>query len=230
MRTVRCSIPIYAIVTLALLAGVGVHRVTTRTFSDATAYHVKVKEAVDAIPFRVGDWVGEDVPIPTAATALLKPNALLARTYRRSDDGRAVSLAVVQCEDTRDMAGHYPPICFRAHGWSPLGSERIRNLNVEGLTLPVTLYLFERASAFETTQRSVYNLLVLPGIGGVDDMPDVRKAAANPLARQRGAAQIQIVLSSEMPQADQREAVREFLTTLAPAIKAVIQFEPQTGR
>lgn len=206
------------------------HRISTRSVGDASAYHVKVKEVVGAIPFRVGDWVGEDVAIPTAATALLKPNALLARTYRRSDDGRVVSLAVVQCEDTRDMGGHYPPVCFPAHGWTPLGSERIRNLTVENLNLPITAYLFERASAFETTQRTIYNLLIIPGRGGVEDMPDVRKAAANPMARQRGAAQIQIVLSSDMPQADQREAVREFLTTLAPAIRAIIQFEPSTGR
>lgn len=227
MTKTRRAVPLYAVLALALLAGVGAHRVSSRTFSDASAYHARVKEAVDGIPFRIGDWVGEDIPIPPSATALLKPNALMARSYRTST-GVTVSVAVLQCQDTRDMAGHYPPICFPAHGWKPVGSERIENILEDDTRLPMTLYRFERPSAFETAERSIYNLLILPGGGGVQDMPDVRKAAANPQARQRGAAQIQIALSTDIPDADQRLFVKEFVAALVPTIQQIIQFEPST--
>lgn len=214
----------HAVVCLVLLAGVGAHRMVTRTPVNAEAYHARIKAAVDAIPYRIGEWAGEKVDPPPAAIALLRPNALLGRAYRNPDGTRAVTLVVVQCQDTRDLAGHYPPICYPAHGWRQLHAERNENL-VPNHRMPVTSYHFDRSTAFETTEKWIHNLLLLPVTGAVAGMEEVRKAASNHTARQRGAAQIQLVLSGDVPLSDQKELVREFFATLEPVIRDVIDFD-----
>lgn len=221
----RSALMAYAGAGLTTLLGIGAHRLATRTTDDAAAYHTRVKAVVEALPVRVGDWAGEDVSVPSSATALLRPNALKARSYRRSTDNVVVTLVVVQCEDTRDMAGHYPPICFPANGWKALDTQLLHDMGGEGSQLPVTRYVFERASVFERSERYVFNLLLLPIQGAVNDMPDVRKAAANPQARMRGAAQIQIMLSGSVTETDQLDIVREFVRAVRPVITAVTQFE-----
>ncbi len=225
MARFRHSSPKYAVLCILLLAGVGAHRVATRTPVDATAYHARVKAAVEEIPIDVGEWAGQLMEVPPAAVALLRPNALAGRSYRNEAGNRTITLAVIQCQDTRDMAGHYPPICYPANGWTLLQSEHITIPLDDHATLPVTRYLFDRSSALETVQRWVYNLLILPIEGGVTDMKDVREAASNHMARLRGAAQIQLVLSGDVPEADQRQFVIQFLTALRPVVNEIIQFE-----
>lgn len=218
------TLAICSVLCFALLAGVGAHRVRTRTPIEASAYHAKVKAAVDAIPWRVGVWAGEEMPVPPAALALLKPNALLGRSYRDDTGERGITLVVVQCQETRDMAGHYPPICYKANGWKLLEEKQVTE-QVGAHKLPITRYLVDRSSVFESERRWVYNILILPINGGVEDMQAVEDAASNRVARQRGAAQIQFVLNGDVPEAEQRQLVREFLVTLEPVVDSIIRFE-----
>jgi hypothetical protein len=226
MSLSRHSSAKYTVPCLLLLAGVGAHRISTRTPVDATAYHARVKAAVEGIPINVGGWVGAEMDVPPAAVALLRPNVLAGRSYKDESQNRVVTLAVIQCEDTRDMAGHYPPICYPANGWKLLQTDYIDVSQDEHTTLPVARYLFDRSSALETVQKWVYNVLILPVEGGVKDMDAVRRAASNHMARQRGAAQIQLVLSGDVPEADQRLFVNQFLTALRPVVNEIVQFDP----
>jgi hypothetical protein len=230
MSIFRQSSAKYAVLCLLLLTGVGAHRLATRTPTDSTAYHARVKAEVERIPFIVGEWAGEKMDVPPSAVALLRPNGLAGRSYRNESGDRVITLAVVQCRDTRDMTGHYPPLCYPANGWKLLQTERLEMSLDDKTTLPVTRYLFDRSTALETVQRWVYNLLILPIEGGVKDMDEVREAASNHQDRQRGAAQIQLVLSGDVLEADQKRFVLQFLTKLQPVVKEIIQFEPSPGQ
>lgn len=205
---------------LAIMMLVGAHRVATRSPVDASAYHARVKALIEAIPYRLGRWEGEDVAVPPAAVALLRPNVLLGRTYRTSQDRATVSLVVLQCHDARDLAGHYPPICYPARGWVP-------SLTQEGLTLPsvpvapLARYSFVRPTEIQNTGLVVYNVLILPGIGPVDSMFDVREAAGNPQSRTFGAAEIQMVVPADLSESEQTAIVRELLTELDPVVRAI---------
>ena len=49
------------------------------TPADAEPYHQQVKLAADAIPYRIGQWVGSDQDVPPSAIRLLQPNVLFNR-------------------------------------------------------------------------------------------------------------------------------------------------------
>lgn len=220
----------YTLACFVLLGLVGAHRAATRTAVNATAYHARVAAAVSTIPYRFGAWEGEDMPIPPAARALLRPNALLGRSYRNASTGEVIQLVVVQCMDSRDMAGHYPPVCYRAHGWTMVHddpAEEETTVTVDGVLM--SRYLFERQVLFDITRRVIYNALILPDRGPVADMKAVRQAAGSPQIRLRGAAQIQILMDSDIPRDRQEKILDEFLTTISNVFKTIVEFDVPQG-
>src|SRR5688572_28546021 len=104
------------LLSVGLLAGIFAERRTHLKPQDVEPYHARAKEAVNQVPYFIGTWTGQDVEIPVAAQKLLRPNAILNRRFADSapvGDARvaypAASLLIVQCRDSRDMVGHYPP-------------------------------------------------------------------------------------------------------------------------
>jgi len=83
---------------------------------EADEFHRAAAIAVAGIPVRIGSWNGTDYPLPPSAIELLRPNATLNRVYT-NNMGREVGFLLVQCRDSRDMLGHYPPICYKGQGW-----------------------------------------------------------------------------------------------------------------
>ena len=59
------------VVTLGLLVGLTGHKLSYPTPEDADEYHQKVRQAVEAVPLRIGPWVGSDCPVPPSALAML---------------------------------------------------------------------------------------------------------------------------------------------------------------
>src|SRR5688572_8404758 len=104
------------LLSVGLLAGIFVERRTHLKPQDVEPYHARAKAAVDQVPYFIGTWTGADVEIPVAAQKLLRPNAILNRRFVDSSPGDprssypVASLLIVQCRDSRDMVGHYPPI------------------------------------------------------------------------------------------------------------------------
>lgn len=184
----------------------------------AQAFHALVRAELGNVPYRVGSWEGTNVPIPPAAQALLRPNASLSRTYRQSGTGRCASLMIVQCQDTRDMQGHYPPVCYPAHGWELSNPATDRDVPVGGVLIPLRRYEFRRKGFDRQTRVVIYSLFVLPGKGFALDMETVRTEAGDYRTRSFGAAQVQIVMDAGGPQAEEEAAVEQLLSPLAPTI------------
>src|SRR5438477_7343006 len=107
------------VLSMGLLAGIVAEQATHLKPKDVEPYHDRARAAVDAVPYFIGNWTGKDDDIPAAAQKLLRPNAILSRTYSEIDTSslggrhREASLLIVQCRDSRDMVGHFPPICYR---------------------------------------------------------------------------------------------------------------------
>lgn len=198
-----------------LLGAMALRSGTTYSEEQVAGYHAGVREALDAIPFRVGDWVGVDTPVPPAAQRLLRPNAILSRTYR-DPEGRQATVMLVHCRDTRDMIGHYPPICYPAHGWrtegEPAPAELVSN---------ATWYRFTRQSQGLQVDLLILNYLEAPGVGRVADMDTLRSLAEVRRTRGLGAAQIQILFESDSDPADQQAVVEEFERVLKPVVARI---------
>jgi hypothetical protein len=188
--------------------------------ADVEGYHTTVAEQVKAVPKQIGPWVGSETEIPRSAVQLLSPNAILSRQYHNQNTGRAVSLMIVHCKDARDMAGHYPPICYRANGWTQQSTEDHR-WSMLGQTLPVRRYTFTMDLPTGEREMHVLNMLVLPDGALTREMTRVREAAADYRSHFFGAGQMQLILDSRMSPSRRRAVFERFFEAVQPAIHAM---------
>ena len=207
---------------LALLAGMTWQQMAQPSPEDAEPYHNRVERVVNDVPYELGAWEAVEVPVPQAAVDLLRPNAILSRRYRNQQTGASVSLLVVHCRDARDMAGHYPPICYPANGWSEQQRERV-TLRIGDRRLHAAEYQFQQQLPTRTNRMWVVNTLVLPDGRTTPEMSIVRRAAADYLTRFFGAAQIQMIFNGEVSASQRRALFERFLGELKPVLKAVSQ-------
>ncbi len=208
------------LLTPLLLLGVFLEGRTFTTPEDAAPYHGAVRAAVEAIPYRVGGWEGSDATVPEPAQKLLRPNAILARLYRHRESGHAATLILVQCRDTRDLAGHYPPVCYPGSGWTKRG-QTDTSIDAPGGGVPVRRYAFSRSRFDRETNLVVYSFFVIPGRGRVRDMEAVYNAASDYQGRAFGAAQVQVVLTEVLPEDEERRIAAELLGPAGPAMVVV---------
>jgi hypothetical protein len=217
------------LLSVGLLAGIFAEQQTHLKPQDVEPYHARAKAAVDQVPYFIGTWSGQDDEIPVAAQKLLRPNAILNRRFVDSSPRdprssyRYASLLIVQCRDSRDMVGHYPPICYRAHGLSiDEKSCGPRDWTVNGKTIPGYEYQFTEVLAGKSTRTTVYNFLIVPGRGIVRDMKGVEQAAEDYQQRYYGAAQFQVVFQSDVSADRPREERDEiFATLMGPNIQLI---------
>jgi len=158
-----------------------------------------IARALETAPFLVGQWIGEEAPVPREAQELLRPNAVLSRTYRRPG-GAQLRLLIVHCGDARDMIGHYPPICYPSSGWVPEGSATADVvLRVGGRELPMRAYVFRRIGEHgaEETIR-VLDGFVLPDGKATREIGSINRQSERLAVSAQGVAQLQIVTAGRV--------------------------------
>jgi len=224
------------LMSVALLAGIVAEQRTHLQPQAVEPYHTAAAAAVAQVPYVIGYWTGTDEKIPPAAQKLLRPNAILSRLYSDnspagapspSDNPRAqqrtAHLLIVQCRDSRDMLGHYPPVCYRSRG-DVMEQKNCgpRDWNVNGVTIGGYEYQFTQVQREHTQRIVVYNFLIVPGRGIVRDMKGVEQAAEDYQQRYYGAAQFQVVFdcdASSLPPAERLDEI--FATLIGPNLKLI---------
>jgi hypothetical protein len=213
--------PALCLVLLCALAAEARSRVQP---SDAEPFHARAAAAINAIPAVMsnGEWVSEEEDEPPAATALLRPNAVLSRRYlKRLPDGRILSCGVliVQCKDARDMQGHYPPRCYPANGAQMLQSVP-RTWTIAGTEIAGMEYNFKQLTEGRNQELVVYNFFVIPEIPGLParavrgicpDITSVYQSGEDYQRRYYGAAQFQFVFPNELSRPIRDEILAELL-------------------
>jgi hypothetical protein len=213
---------------LALLGGIALQQ-RTRLKPDAPvvrAYHERARKGIgelspivtiDGVP-----WSAQKREPETAAVRLLKPNIILSRHYIenvRDRFPRTADLLIVQCRDSRDMTGHYPPICYKNIGYEMFDRKTPAPLTVGGVTVPYTEYYFEKWSQGQPQQLCIYNFFVVPGRGVVRDIKGVHEAAEDYERRFFGAAQFQVLIPvSQVPRAQDRDRIFQGLVQSRPEL------------
>lgn len=213
-------------VTAGLLALAGWGVASQEATLDDRMRSERIAALLSAVPDRLGPWITSEVPVPSEAVEILRPNALFCRQFMRLGGDEELTLIVVHCSDARDMGGHYPPICYRQIGWN-LDLERISRPDVrcEFLGDPeLTVYRFRRVDRDgEREDMTVLNGFVLPD-GRTS--PDVfeRGLLATPSTRaSRGLAQIQVVFRSDVPEEKAVRLAGEVLSEFpTEALRALI--------
>ena len=219
MRVVAIGAPV---VCVGLLSAMTVQRSMYASAEDVAPYHAHIREVVEQVPAEFGDWKGTDEPVPPAAVALLKPNVILSRRYVNETAGRRVDLLIVHCRDARDIAGHYPPICYPSHGWQEVSRE-MGDWTIDDQHVGATVYRFGRDVAGQPVRVVVVNLIVLPDGTMARDMQAVRAQAADYRSHFYGAAQVQFVFPATVGNDDREQTVQELLELIRPVLAAVGQ-------
>jgi len=206
---------------IALLGGLMIQKQTRVRAEDAEPFHAKAKAAIESIPYQLGGWCGQDDEVPPAASKLLRPNIILSRTYvdpTRMD--RRASLLIVQCKDSRDMLGHFPPVCYPAHGMTKIADEK-RDWQIGSLLITGTQYEFLQVSHERDLKMAVCNFMVVPGVGIVRDMDGILASAADHQQRYFGAAQFQVTFSADYSQSQRDEVFARLIGPIAPVIQTL---------
>jgi hypothetical protein len=185
---------------------------------DASPFHEAAYKAISAVPMTMGDWEGTEIPIPTSARALLKPNIILSRSYRNRVTSDRGTLIIVQCRDTRDMAGHYPPICYPGQGWKKVGEYVPVELHIASRPVVAVRYEFDRPDLGTSRRVVVYGFFAVPGAGFPSDMQQIRAIASDYVSRPYGAAQIQVVLDDSVEAQREVEVAEALLNSVSSVL------------
>jgi hypothetical protein len=213
----RLSILASPLLCLGLLGGIVAEDATHLQPADVEPYHARARVVIEAWPTTIpeGDWtLVEAQPLPESAEQLLHPNCVISRGYRSrtirvNGQPAQASLLIVQCKDARDMAGHYPPICYPASGEPQLSAVAFKML-VNGIPISGMQYEFLR-EVLPAARQCVYDFFVVPGKGVVADMAGVRKSAGDYQRRWYGAAQFQVVMNADYPPEVRDQIFREII-------------------
>ena len=222
---------------VGLLAGiVAEHRHYLKP-QDFEPYHIAAKSAIESLPYSIPPFSGADNDdVPKAAQILLKPNIILSRRYTDISVAslfhpRSANVLIVQCKQSGDMVGHFPPICYPSHGWENMCPDKtnkgwLRDWIVDNQRICGKEYQFSQTENGQTKLCTVYNFIVVPGRGIVRDIQGVEQAAEDYQQRYYGAAQFQVVFqegSSDPMTREQRDEI--FTTLMTPAVPIIRQLD-----
>jgi hypothetical protein len=211
--------------TLILLGGMIVTNAggSLKTPPEVTTYYASVAESIDAIPHHFGAWIGQDIPPQPAAVELLRPNKLLQRRYVNTENNAWFELLIVHCGDVRDMLGHFPPVCYPAHGWDLDGRKTV-GVQVGQFEADAVFYTFRREQDFTTNTKTVLSLFILPSPEG-----PILEGAYAPVERagryrdrsRLGAAQVQVITPDGLSE-ESRTRIRTVALSLISELAADI--------
>ena len=206
-------------VTLLLLVALSYRLPNRVAFDGASARHqAQIAAAMQAVPFFVADWIGEDEAVPREAQKLLRPNATLSRRYQRPG-GMKLHLLVVHCSDARDMIGHYPPICYPSSGWVRVEvPDADIQLAIGEQRLPIRTYVFRRVREHGVEEAiRVFNAFVLPDGTVTRDIDDINRQSERLAVSAQGVAQVQIISAAGVSREEASAAASELLAGM-PAL------------
>jgi hypothetical protein len=187
---------------------------------NAPPYHARVHEAANRVPYNIGQWLGTDTPVPPSGVALLRPNVILSRQYQDMRTGRTGALLIVHCEDARDLLGHYPPVCYVAHGWSKSDAVAA-DRHVDGETFPLMQYTFKSKLLERPVELRIDNFMVLPDGQLCRDMDGVEISAQEYRRKFFGAAQVQVITDASWNESDRHDLFRQLVAAAKPLLDEI---------
>lgn len=203
------------------------------TASAPPAPRAAMVAAFSNAPYRIGRWIGADVPLPEAAGQQLRPTAALSRRYVHMDHAYAVDVTIIQSGDSRDMVGHHPPICYPSNGWvavdsaSPAGSSADRQgsqVQLQFADQQVSARRYEYVRRSELAGRvhiRVFNFFVLPDGRMTGSIEEVHQQTSWLQTNTSGVAQVQVLTLHDLPESVARDVTGEILGGLTSVFEAV---------
>jgi hypothetical protein len=190
----------------------------------AAAYLADCRDAAELIPHTLpGGWIGRDVPVPTAATDLLKPNILISRSYQQLRGDSAVGLLLVQTTNRQDLMQHHPPVCYPNQGWHMIGEEP-RAWEVDGLPINGIVYTMRPPGRGDDDPPvRIYNFMMQAGGSTGHGMDALFEGARRGAGDHFGPGQVQVLFYGGMDEAGREATFAAAIRAMRPAIDAILR-------
>ncbi|MEM0913138.1 MAG: exosortase C-terminal domain/associated protein EpsI [Planctomycetota bacterium] len=213
---------VWVALSVVLLGGMAVQQgIYRKPPADAGAYHARVGSAIDDLPYTFGEWIGTDSAVPAAAVRLLRANRVFSRRFMHMSTGQSVQVLIVHCTDSRDLIGHYPPVCYPGNGWKSDGQTPAA-LGVPGYeSIDSTRYEFKQGDQLTERRIAIFNFMVLPDGQIVHDMDAVSTASQDYRRKFFGAAQVQVLVPPDLSLDEQTQLAAQFVELIDPVLREI---------
>jgi hypothetical protein len=228
------------IAAIATLVGIAFVPGVTGSRIDRISVDARVREVEARLletPFRLGDWVGTDEPLPAAALEILHSSAVLSRQYTNLRNGDRARLAIVYCGDARDMLGHHPPVCYPSSGWRPVTqlndgpaggtSPKVVAIQHAGEEILANLYRFTKADPSGVERQiTIVGFFAIPGVGMTRDETSLRAQSGSRAQSSLGVGQVQVLLDGHPTLESVQGVARELLEALPTSTFRLLLDDP----
>ena len=150
-------------IAILLLVSSGItYRVLAYRLNLVVSTPVKLPVPLNSFPKQIGQWSGEDVPIPKNIQLIARNDAFLNRLYTNKSSNQWANVYIAYTAHPRTMLGHRPQICYVAGGWVHESSSQISVTSSKGREFPCLLHRFHRPYP-ETEATVVLNFYIVNG-------------------------------------------------------------------
>jgi hypothetical protein len=209
------------LLTLILLGVGGIQKYRLQVPGDAEPYMLAIQQSLYRMPMKVGTWLSKDEPVQRAARAVLKPNAILSRSWFDAESNLSMVTMLVHCGDGRDMWAHYPPICYVMNG-QRLTARDPMTIIMGDVALTGIEYEFTPERIDAGPPRRVFNVILQSDNVICADMPEMRKYIMSNNTRLYGAGQIQVIVRADLPDAIRKQLYTQAVAFHEPTLRTIL--------
>jgi len=224
---------IWVLAALLLVSAGVTYRVVASRLNRLVQTPVQLPVPLSEVPLQIGNWSGQDVPIPPNIIRVTGTDDFLNRLYSNKLSNQYVSVYIAYTARPRTMLGHRPQVCYPAGGWVHDSTEHTHIYSASGRTIPCLMHRFHMpAPSYE--EKIVLNFYIVNGKLTSDEgvfsgvgwrTPNI---AGDPA---RYAAQVQIASVLETPvkraATDMTDLLLEFFPDENGNAKAIRFYEPE---
>ena len=162
-RTGKIPVCFIWIMAVLLLVSSGItYRVLASRLKLVVDTPIELPVPLSDFPLQIGQWTGEDVPIPPNIQRAARNDASLNRLFINKSSNEWVNIYIAYTAHPRTMLGHRPVICYVAGGWVHEGTEPTSVVSSTGREFPCLLHRFHRPYP-ETEETIVLNFYIVNG-------------------------------------------------------------------
>jgi hypothetical protein len=162
-RTGKIPVCFVWIMAVLLLVSSGItYRVLASRLKLVVDTPIELPVPLSDFPLQIGQWTGEDVPIPPNIQRAARNDASLNRLFINKSSNEWVNIYIAYTAHPRTMLGHRPVICYVAGGWVHEGTEPTSVISSAGREFPCLLHRFHRPYP-ETEETVVLNFYIVNG-------------------------------------------------------------------
>jgi hypothetical protein len=123
---------------------------------------IELPVSLNAIANEIGNWVGQDVPIPDNIQRIAGNDDFLNRVYTHQTTKDQVNVYIAYSAHPRTMLGHKPEKCYVGSGWTHESTENSTVITRSGKTISCLIHRFGKTIP-ENQKVVVLNYYLLNG-------------------------------------------------------------------